>query len=893
MSIRREPSASRRGSSSRPDDASAAKASSTAVEPRQTFVAPPPRKGSAAVRRGSSSSATLPSAGKLATPPPVPPPLQKHSNNGAGGGEAQSPLQAVLSGRMWASSAATGASSSAAVKRKPSVTTTAPNDATKAIVSPLSGPLRSSDRNSTTDASSALTATGVSTVRKSASVVTTTCSPSSQGLHGNIITTTITSSSQQGIAQKLRSQIQSAAEQYSEATKPSGQPVNESKLRKLSSMSSASATALKAKVSPVISPTSASSAQEFDDLDNDEEEHDDNQQANEGDDDDDEGADAEAEEDAAAVAEMDIAFTQKLAKDEPVRSAPEVVVRSLRSPFVWQSVTPFPHRLNTIVYPPADAPWDGDPKAKVASAYVTPGSLDPMVTNEGRRKRIGRKGKFGDLIYDLPEGSVRFSSVLAIFGSAGFRERGDPEDDGPASWSIRWCKRVEFEEYKTLHPLQKVNHFPGNWGIGRKDNLHRHLMKAAQRYGSHVYNFHPGAWLLPQEKDALARDMAAADCPPQGMHKNVYIIKQVASACGRRMRLLCNGKPPKGKWLVQRYIHDPLLVHGYKFDLRLYVVVTSYVPLRVYLYDEGLVRFATTPYPKPQNGKGMKVTSSTAHLTNYCINKSNTEAFVNPDDAGGDDDERGSKWVLSTVKRYFASKGWDWATMWKKVEDVIIKTLLSIETDVAQQMRTAFGPLNPSGVNNCFELYGFDVLIRENFEPILMEVNIMPSLSTTCSLLDQRVKANMIAEMLTLVGSYSMDKKPLSKKSKEKKLADTIKMHPFFSTLSPAELEAVCQAEEENLRRTHFTRLFPTADAHDIYKPLFREVKSLNTLLCAWEKAKLVDVPSWLTPSTNAASVFSLEAKPPAAAPSSMQSSQLRSEVSRDDCDDSDEDQES
>jgi hypothetical protein len=259
---------------------------------------------------------------------------------------------------------------------------------------------------------------------------------------------------------------------------------------------------------------------------------------------------------------------------------------------------------------------------------------------------------------------------------------------------------------------------------------------------------------------------------------------------------------------------------------------------------------------------------------------------VNPDDAGGDDDERGSKWVLSTVKRYFAAKGWDWATMWKKVEDVIIKTLLAIETDVAQQMRTAFGPLNPSGINNCFELYGFDVLIREQLEPILMEVNIMPSLSTTCSLLDQRVKANMIADMLTLVGSYSMDKKPLSKKSKEKKLAETVKMHPFFATLTPAELDAVCQAEEENLRRTHFTRLFPTADAHDRYKPLFREVKSLNTLLCAWEKAKLIDVPSWITPSSSSASVFSMEPKP-AAAP---QSCQLRSVASRDDCEDSDDD---
>jgi len=93
--------------------------------------------------------------------------------------------------------------------------------------------------------------------------------------------------------------------------------------------------------------------------------------------------------------------------------------------------------------------------------------------------------------------------------------------------------------------------------------------------------------------------------------------------------------------LASRYLMQPHLINGLKYDLRVYVAVTSFCPLKVYLYNDGLVRFATELYtvdPKTINQKYV-------HLTNFSINKKNANKFVqNDDNSDSDEEPNSSKW---------------------------------------------------------------------------------------------------------------------------------------------------------------------------------------------------------------------------------------------------------
>eukprot|EP00906_Rhabdomonas_costata_P003068 RCo004735 len=119
---------------------------------------------------------------------------------------------------------------------------------------------------------------------------------------------------------------------------------------------------------------------------------------------------------------------------------------------------------------------------------------------------------------DARKGFYRISRVPAhamlvnTFKRAGLQStRGD-------SWNILWGARLKEEEYTTLNPFQRINHFPGTWNIGRKDHLFRRLQKMRRQHGSEHFKFVPQTFFLPSDYQLLADALkpAAAAGPRVG-----------------------------------------------------------------------------------------------------------------------------------------------------------------------------------------------------------------------------------------------------------------------------------------------------------------------------------------------------------------------------------------
>ncbi|XP_063309542.1 tubulin polyglutamylase TTLL5-like [Pelobates fuscus] len=407
------------------------------------------------------------------------------------------------------------------------------------------------------------------------------------------------------------------------------------------------------------------------------------------------------------------------------------------------------------------------------------------------------------------------SPVSTMLSAHGFQK----VETSSSNFNLMWTgPYINASVLANLSKFQKINHFPNSMQLGRKDLLCKNIQTLQKKHGAQTYNFLPQSYVLPNDNKEF-RKVISKDQGP-------WISKPVSACQGRGIQIINSFSQINRRetLLVSRYIKNPLLVDGFKFDLRLYVLVTSYDPLIIYLYEEGLTRFATNQYkPTEENMKNQYM-----HLTNTSINKANANYVrsTNPEV-----ENHGSLWSMGALLRHLKELGKDTATLMSKIEELVIKSIISAEGSIASVLQGTLADRR-----KCFELYGFDVLVDETLKPWLLEVNLMPSLVSDGPL-ELKIKANLLADTLTLIGvqcqntQQNMDKGPIIS-AKVKEGYQKTAAGQTETALFQERMKIIREVKEEEERRGCFIRIFPNKDTWKKYSN-FLTYKSFNSMLAS------------------------------------------------------------
>lgn len=263
------------------------------------------------------------------------------------------------------------------------------------------------------------------------------------------------------------------------------------------------------------------------------------------------------------------------------------------------------------------------------------------------------------------------------------------------------------------------------------------------------------------------------------------------------------------EWVLQKYVEKPLLVNKKKFHLRVHVLAVG--RLKVYVHEDVIALIAMDDYIIPEKPKetdapvaeptesvqeeepkeggsglskkaqknarkranrkknqrerrkadeeDMPELSLYGHITNSCLQR---------DHPGFDEDA--TVRLLSELVKELGEEAVK--TIWERVKVNVKETFAAFRGEFS-----AFMPLP-----NCFELFGFDFLVDENLNPIILEVNCGPDMKNTGSRLDHAVVSFLDDTLAAAVDPYFDPELAKQREATEKEMESQIgRLHLVYA----------------------------------------------------------------------------------------------------------------
>ena len=344
-----------------------------------------------------------------------------------------------------------------------------------------------------------------------------------------------------------------------------------------------------------------------------------------------------------------------------------------------------------------------------------------------------------DLFYRIGSRRSEVTSIIRkAFTNSSWNEL--PWDIEDNCWNLMWVWGLpKASIFDNLLVFQRINRFRGTGGLTSKDKLRKTMDS---------FDFMPLSYTLPHEFNSFVSAYQLLQ-KERGDNRtdNYWIMKPVGLSRGRGISIVndISDVSYSRPMVIQRYIQDPLCFMGYKFDLRVYVLVTSFSPLEAFVYKDGLARFGSSRYlSTPESLKDRRI-----HLTNSSVQKEYGDEIDRSHPAylaGSQGFE--SKAAFSWLWKRLEGIGVDTKDMWSKLVNVIRTALVTIGADIPNQP-------------NSFEIFGYDLMFDQNLKCWLIEVNSSPSLACE-SPLDDQIKGSLIRDTIALVDPPVYDREALA-----------------------------------------------------------------------------------------------------------------------------------
>ncbi|XP_047112495.1 polyglutamylase complex subunit TTLL1-like [Schistocerca piceifrons] len=300
-----------------------------------------------------------------------------------------------------------------------------------------------------------------------------------------------------------------------------------------------------------------------------------------------------------------------------------------------------------------------------------------------------------------------------------------------------------------MNDNQMINHFPNHYELSRKDLLVKNIKRYRKQLerdkeplaersdvtGRYVYlDFVPVTFVLPADYNMFVEEYRKSPqstwiMKPCGKSQGagIFLINKLSKLkrWSRESKMPFNPALVKESYVISRYIDNPLLIGGKKFDLRLYVLVTSFRPLKAYLFRLGFCRFCTVKY----DASIQELDNMYVHLTNVSVQKHGGEY----------NGIHGGKWSVQNLRLYLESTRGKAVTerLFDSVSWLIVHSLKAVAPVMAND-------------RHCFECYGYDIIIDNKLKPWLVEVNASPSLTST-TVNDRILKYKLIDNIISVV----------------------------------------------------------------------------------------------------------------------------------------------